>query len=250
MIGDHDIAHCEFAELHQRLNLSEPFDPPTELRETPLHAWNMEQHDATILAYLYRQLRPRRHLEFGTWRGFGARLCLQSCDATAWSLNAPQGESLDNGHWLYYTSVKPGTPIPPGAATRTTPKGNIAVQTDGGAMIGRLVHEAGLGHRFCQILCDSREWDTSNYPGDFFDTVLVDGGHTAPVVENDTHKALSVVRSGGAILWHDFCLDAAVDYPSVRGVHEGIERVLPVLREACSDLFWIKPSWLLMGVKR
>ena len=139
-----------------------------------------------------------------------------------------------------------------GAHTRPTPKGNVAVQTDGGVFIGELVRERGLGHRFCQVFCDSRAWDTSNSPRDFFDTVFIDGGHDEAVVRSDTAKALGVMRSGGVVMWHDFCVDAQVirRCESVRGVHAAVAADLPVLRATLRDLFWIRPSWVLVGVTR
>ena len=82
-------------------------------------------------------------------------------------------------------------------------------QTDAGLFIGQHYRDAGFGHRVCQIYCDSRDWDTAAYPSDFFDSALIDGGHIEEVVASDTRKALSVTRSGGLIMWHDFCPDPA-----------------------------------------
>ncbi len=242
---------CDAADVQARLGLAEPFVPTEAMRATPLHAWDMRTHDAPLLAYLYGQARPRRHLEFGTWEGFGAVLCLENCDATVWSVNLWEGESEASGHWFYYKSFAPGTPSPPGTNTRVTPKGNTAVQTDGGAAIGWMVRERGLGHRFCQVYCDSRAWDTTQYPEGFFDSVFIDGGHTEEVVRSDTRKAVSLVRPGGLVMWHDYCPDAGcAGYPSVKGVLAGVEAELPWLREQLRDVFWVRPSWVLVGVKR
>lgn len=240
------------ADVHARLGLREPFVPPRAMLETPLHEWRMEEHDAPLLAYLYRALRPRRHLEFGTWQGFGACLCLENSGATVWSINLWEGEAADNGHWLYYTSQPAGTPVPSGAHTRVTPKGNTAVQTDGGVAIGRLVRERGLSHRFNQVYCDSTRWDATNYPRDFFDTAFIDGGHTEEVVRSDTRKAMPVVRPGGTILWHDYCPDPTVveRCASVRGVIVAIEAERDWLGAELVDLFWVRPSWVLVGVRR
>jgi len=70
--------------------------------------------------------------------------------------------------------------------------------TDTLGFIGRLYLERELGHRVCQIYCDSRQWDTSAYPPEFFDTVLIDGGHQREIVISDTRKALPLLRSGGS----------------------------------------------------
>jgi len=77
-------------------------------------------------------------------------------------------------------------------------------------VVSRRYREAGFGHRVCQIYCDSRTWDTSAYPRDFFDSVLIDGGHSADVVLSDTRKAFEVTRPGALIMWHDFCPDPTV----------------------------------------
>lgn len=244
------VATVDLAGLPGRLGLAAQGLPAASAK--PLHEWKMEEDDAPILAWLYGRLRPRRHLEFGTWEGFGACLCLDHCNATVWSLNLWEGEAAENGDWRYYTSRPPGGVAPAGANTRITPKGNTAVQTDGGVAIGRLVRERGHGHRFCQVYCNSLHWDASNYPPDFFDTAFIDGGHAQDVVRGDTRKALSVLRPGGVVMWHDYCPDPAVveRCESVRGVLAAIERDGPMLRDELSDLFWVRPSWLLVGVKR
>lgn len=246
-----DRVHAD--ELHARLGLATPLVMPTASRGKPLTRWDMLEDDGPILRYLFSQLRPRRHLEFGTWQGAGALLCLQSCDATVWSINLLEGETKPDGSWGYGTSYQPGE-SPPVAWTsgKTTRSGVTWCRTDAAGFVGRLVHDAGLGHRFCQVYCDSTRWDASNYPANFFDTAFVDGGHAEDVVRSDTRKALSVVRPGGVVLWHDFCLDEAVRQPggSVAGVVAAIEADHALLCEQCSDLFWIEPSWILLGIKR
>ena len=116
---------------------------------------------------------------------------------------------------------------------------------------GKRVHRHGLGHRLCQVYCDSRDWDVSVYPVDFFDTVLIDGGHDPEVVVSDTRKAMSVLRPGGVMIWHDYCPDPAVldVCLSVRGVMAGIDSIRGWLAAQCTSLFWVDPSWLLVGVK-
>ena len=125
-------------------------------------------------------------------------------------------------------------------------------RTDAGDYIGRIYREKGLGKRVCQIYCDSRDWDTSNYPADFFDSVLIDGGHQPEVVINDTRKSLQVLRPGGLIMWHDFCPFPEIrsQFESVKGVTAGIETMLPELQSQLKRLCWINPSWILVGIKR
>jgi len=216
----------------------------------------MERDDAPIFAWLYRQFRPLRHLEFGTWQGLGTCLCLDNCAATVWTLNLPDGESRADGSWAYGHRVDAGAVAPPGAVVEDY--GADAVgraiyhRTDAAGYIGKFYRERGIGRRVCQIYCDSREWDTTAYPPDFFDSVLVDGGHQSDVVISDTYKALSVLRSGGMILWHDFCPELSIreHFESVRGVVGGVESILPDLSRQMRLLTWVNPSWILLGIKK
>lgn len=238
--------------LHERIGAAAPLALPAATRAKSLGHWNMDEDDAPILQYLFRQLQPRRHLEFGTWIGLGTTRVLESCDAEVWTLNLPEGERNAEGKWLYAQPVARDATLPPEARHYTNASGERFVITDGPGYIGKCYRERGLAHRVHQILCDSRAWDTRDYPADFFDTALIDGGHTAEVVANDTDKALSLVRPGGAILWHDFCPDDDVRRrcPCVRGVTAAIAGHWATLTQHCRALFWIEPSWLLMGIRR
>lgn len=221
---------------------------------TPLADWSMQRDDAPILHAIFAASRPERHLEFGTWQGFGSRLVMQACDASVWSINLPNGETSDAGDWLYAEDYDSPDAAPRGAGPAKDFReggGRVYYQSDAHGFIGRLVHEAGLGHRFCQILCDSQQWDTSNYPAGFFDSVFIDGGHTSAIVTSDTRKALPLVRPGGLVLWHDFCPASEVLAISeaARGVADAITRMQPELSELLDELFWIEPSHLLVGIR-
>lgn len=255
-------------ELPARLGYPGPVPYPEASLTKSLTAWQMEVDDAPILRYLYRSARPNRHLEFGTWLGTGTLYCLEECDATVWTVNVLEGETLPDGSWAYSTNVArpprrsflqrwlrpaPVCPrIPEWARIRTDSLETIGYQTDSFGFIGRHYLEKGLGARVCQVYADSREWDIRHFPAGFFDTVLIDGGHAIDVVTNDTRKACTLVRSGGLVVWHDFCPDPDVlaRCPSTRGVLEAIEKEHGMLRETFADLFWIKPSWILVGVKK
>lgn len=242
--GRIDIVTVE--RLQQRLGFKEALDYPEESRQKPFSRWRMEVDDAPILRYLYRGFRPRRHLEFGTWQGFGACLCLSECDATVWTINLPQGELIAGAP--AYSSVE--SDVPPYASPLAGADPSV-YQTDAGIFIGHQYRAAGFGHRVCQVYCDSREWDTTAYPPGFFDSVLIDGGHAPDVVISDTRKALQLVRPGGLLLWHDFCPDPEIleSSPASAGVVAALTGHWHEIRGEMRDLFWIQPSFLLVGIR-
>jgi predicted O-methyltransferase YrrM len=229
------------------LGFEAPLEYPGESLRKPLADWKMEIDDAPILRYLYRNFRPRRHLEFGTWAGTGACYCLSECDATVWTINLPEGELIDGKP--AYASTLPQAPQ--SAQPIRLDRDGPVYQTDAGILIGKEYRDAGFGHRVCQIYCDSREWDISAYPPGFFDSVLIDGGHSEDVVLSDTRRALAVTRPGALIMWHDFCPDPAVfdACPSVIGVIACLTRHWTEFSATLRDAFWIRPSFLLVGIR-
>ncbi len=246
------IPAISFGDLARKLN--GPCPPVT--RNPGWAEWNTEVDDAIILRYLYKHHQPRRHLEFGTWQGFGACLCLEASAATVWTLNLPDGEAKDDGSWAYGERVIDDAKAPPGAITANYGQDESGPRTyhrtDAASYIGRLYREKQLGHRVCQIYCDSRDWDTHGYPEGFFDSVFIDGGHQTEVVISDTRKALPLLRPGGFMLWHDFCPhpDIIAGSPSVQGVTAAIETMRAELTDQFATLEWIDPSFILLGIKR
>lgn len=246
------IAEVSVKSLHSRLGFKDPLDYPTSSLSKPLTEWKMEVDDAPIFRYIYRNFQPRRHLEFGTWQGTGVLYCLEECDATVWTLNLLQGELQPDGTWAYSSNFKNVRKLPSWVKKRITGINTARCQTDALGFIGRYYLEAGLGHRVCQVYTDSRQWDIRNYPPGFFDTALIDGGHAEDVVINDTDKALYLVRSGGLIMWHDYCPreDVLSRCTSTAGVKKAIEQMQSELDVQLKDIFWIDPSWILLGLKK
>jgi predicted O-methyltransferase YrrM len=233
--------------LHRRLAFADALDYPAESLTKPLSRWRMEIDDAPILRYLYRHARPSRHLEFGTWEGTGTCYCLEECDARVWTINLPDGEIVD-GRPVYYSTPDM---VPTGASPTEHRHGVDIYQTDAGPFIGHRYRSAGFDDRVTQIYSDSRTWDSTPYTPGFFDTTLIDGGHSEDVVLSDTRKALAVVRPGGLILWHDFCPDPSVfeEMSSVIGVVGGLTRHWAEISSELQDVFWIQPSFLLVGIR-
>lgn len=250
MIVPRQLSLAAFAsELKSRASV-----PPAS--PTALPDWQMERDDGPIFRFLYQHFQPRRHLEFGTWQGYGTRLCLESCAATVWTLNLPDGETKNDGSWAYGERVIDESKAPPGAVSANFGEDEDGPRTyhrtDAASYIGRFYRESGLGHRVCQIYCDSRDWDTSAYPAGFFDSVLVDGGHQPEVVIGDTLKALPLLRPGGLLMWHDYCPDPGIKdrSPVVQDVVRAIESLSPQLTASFAELVWVDPSYILLGIKK
>jgi predicted O-methyltransferase YrrM len=238
------------ADAHRALGLATPLHLPPEFRNTPLHEWKMAA-DGDLLRQIFRGFRPTRHLEVGTWLGDGVLRCVEECDATVWTINLLEGESRPGGGWAYGERMRREWERVRRWAHFDGPKDNEGVRTDAHGMIGFNYLHAGWGKRVCQIYADSREWDTRAYPNGFFDTALIDGGHTASVVESDTRNALRLVRSGGLVMWHDFCPreDVMRECESTRDVYRVVTTHLDELMAPLARLFWIDPSWLLVGIR-
>jgi len=236
-------------ELHQALDLAVPVAIPA-WRDLALTNWTMDADDS-ILRQVFRQFRPLRHLEFGTWRGEGVLRIVQECDATVWTINLLAGETRPNGEWAYATLAKNESLD---LMTRTeqmkTHEGTW-IRTDAYGQIGYEYLSAGYGNRVCQIYADSRQWDTRAYPDGFFDTAFIDGGHVRDVVENDSTRAIRLVRPGGLVIWHDFCPDPDVlaRCGSTKGVMSYVTEHTEQLARYFRKLFWVSPSWLLFGVR-
>ena len=247
------IAVASIEQLQTTLGFHAPLAYPQSCRETPLDRWKMEINDAPIFRYLYRNFRPRRHLEFGTWQGAGTVYCLEECDAAVWTINLPFGEERPEGGDQYGgdgDSFGLQTSMAQQWAQRIGLPAKSTYRTDCFGFIGRFYLEKGLGHRVSQVYCDSTQWDDTAYPDGFFDSILVDGGHSPDVVVSDTQKALRLLRPGGLFMWHDFCPPVAEKFPVTRGVRDGLAVLADRLAEEMRTLFWINPSWILLGLKK
>lgn len=211
-------------QLTSLLGSTEAPNLPPNSAAKALSDWKMETDDAPILKALWSGIAPKRHLEFGTWEGFGAALVASATEAEIWTVNLPEGETNSDGTRLYES-------------------------TDAGPFIGRLYRQAGYEYRIHQILCDSRDFDTSPFESAPFDSVLIDGGHTPDVVASDTAKALNVLRPGGTCVWHDFCPDPATLGQNLAplGVVQAFIENSAKWTAAFERMFWIRKSWILVG---
>jgi len=90
--------------------------------------------------------------------------------------------------------------------------------------------QAGL---ITQLHGDSRTFDYTPYVGRV-DFAFVDGGHSYELIANDTDRAFSMLKKGGAVVWHDFA-------PKGRDV-VAFAREFSTVR----SLFWIENTSLLV----
>ncbi len=203
--------------------------------------------DVRILRYLFRNFRPNRHLEFGTWKGNGVRRVLEECgNASVWTVNLWEGEDRPDGTWAYGENYKDEDIAVVGAEFE-----GEYIRTDAGVMIGIEYLKAGLGSRVSQIYSDSRLWNDSAYPDGFFDSVFVDGGHDADTARSDVQKALRLLRPGGLLLLHDFCPrpEEYSRFPNTVGITNMVAEEIGNIAMMCSDFFWIEDTWLFCGIR-
>ena len=57
--------------------------------------------------------------------------------------------------------------------------------------------------KITQLFSDSKTFDESSYESKM-DLIFIDGSHAQSYVENDTKKALRMIKPGGIIIWHDY----------------------------------------------
>jgi hypothetical protein len=130
------------------------------LAAPPLTDWNMARDDGPILAKIIRWVAPCRHLEFGTWKGFGACLVMENSPATVWTINLWEGE-LHPGGGAAYSETLPQRRkgfLEKILGKRSTTDAAV-IQTDAKERIGIMIHEKKLGHRVNHVFCDSKKWD-------------------------------------------------------------------------------------------
>jgi FkbM family methyltransferase len=229
-------------ELGVALSFQRPFVAEKKIYKKGLADFQTEIDESAIYFYIYHNAKPKHHLEFGTWEGFGATLCARACDADIWTINLPEGESDADGSPLYGST-----------AVDDCGAGSLGhtLRGDSGDRIGWRYRAAGFASRVHQILCDSRDFDAEQFAPGFFDTILIDGGHKPDVVTNDTKKAIPLLRSGGIMIWHDFCpeVEALRHNEAPRGVVRAIIDNFAEWSRSFSRIGWIRPSWMLIGVK-
>jgi predicted O-methyltransferase YrrM len=78
-----------------------------------------------------------------------------------------------------------------------------------------------------QLFGDSKMLDISRWEGEC-DLVFVDGSHAYSYVKSDSQKALTLVRPGGLVLWHDYAGEE--HSPGVYRALNELREQLPLVR--------------------
>ncbi len=168
--------------------------------------------DMLYIAAIARQVRARRIFEFGTYLG-------RTTYHLALGPDAEQVFTLDLDPEGDYPGLKLG----------------IAVRTVLTQFQGHFFKNSPVAEKVTQLHSDSRMFDYASLAGSI-DFAFVDGGHGYDMVWNDTRGAMTMLRPGGTVVWHDF---------SPKGAD-----VVRFAREFSRDrpLFWVRDTSLLVHV--
>jgi len=182
----------------------------------------MEQSTAHFLAAFYRVFRPAKHLEIGTWEGFGSALALENGASEVWSIEKYEKTNPEyKSRYLGSEEIfKPGW----------------------------LVNQSHHG-RFHQIFGDSTDIDLEVLDVKFFDSVLIDGAHDNHSVAIDSESAIRLTKVASIVLWDDFPIyKSDINLPR-EGVLKAIETMLPKLTEVF-QLYAVSGTSILIGFRK
>ncbi|MEO6786973.1 MAG: class I SAM-dependent methyltransferase, partial [Chthoniobacteraceae bacterium] len=137
------------------------------------------------LAGIVRATRPESVLEFGTFRGVSALTMASNMpeDGMLFTVDLPDDATPDSSHEL-------------NAIDETHVRSSR--HRVGEAFLG-----SAFGNRIRQIRADSMAFDARQHVKSC-GLVLVDGGHSLPLVTRDTENAFQVLAPGGTIIWDDY----------------------------------------------
>ena len=138
-----------------------------------------------VLGSLVRSLEPRSILEFGTYLGVSTQTM---------ALNAPKDCKI-------YTVDLPDEASPEAVPhLNSIDKQHIRKSRH---RVGEAFLHSSTKNQIIQIRADSMQFRAeTEIQG--VDLVFVDGGHSLPVIKNDTENAFRVVSAAGTIIWDDY----------------------------------------------
>jgi len=185
-VGNRRIAKAsKIPFLLPSLSLSEIFEGSDQAEVTMLtrlirtHKLAMPEHELITLGAIAKALQPKLVVEFGTFTGGST---------TALASNMPVQSKIIT--------------IDLDPAKRDTHVHGLGVGVSG-FDVGYLFRGTRYEQMIEQRYANSVDFDDQELLGKA-DLVFVDADHTYEFVKRDTQKALSFIKPGGSILWHDY----------------------------------------------
>jgi predicted O-methyltransferase YrrM len=189
----------------RELYLAELFPNIGEIK-LPVGVIHEESHHSNQVDMLYvcaiaAFLQARQIFEFGTYRGqTTCGLAAIAADVKVTTLN-----------------------LPPEKDPRYAP------------YIGQFIKTSPYRDRITQIFADAYEFDPFPYTNQM-DFIFVDADHSYEGIENDSKKALQMLRPGGVIVWHDYAAKTPGVYEFIRDFSK--ERPVFQIRNTCLVVYW------------
>ena len=184
--------------------------------------FKMEQTSAHFLKTFYTAFRPEKHLEIGTWEGFGSELALNNGAEKVWSIE--KYEKLNPEYGSRYLENHPT--FEPGWIVSSENRS-----------------------RFTQLIGTSADFSHDQALPIFYNSILIDGAHDKQSVIDDTRFALNHLEIGSIVIWDDYPVRPSDLNIARSGVFEAINSLLGELLEKF-HLYQIQGTSLLIGVRK
>jgi len=166
-------------------------------RSLPRSRGNLTTDELAAMTLICQCLKPSVVFEFGTFNGRTTLNLAANTPADAKIYTLDLADPASTLHTMDHVDTELHLSNESGSYFRNTPASS----------------------KIEQLWGDSALFDETALCGKV-DLILVDAAHSYEYVRSDTTKALAMLRPGGVILWHDYC----VWYP---GVYEYLHEILP-----------------------
>jgi predicted O-methyltransferase YrrM len=143
------------------------------------HKWAMPEHELLVLGAITRLLNPRLIVEFGTFRGGSTLVMASNASPDVRVITIDLDPQIRKVH-------EHGTGV--GLSDFD---------------VGCLFRDTQFASRIEQRFANSVEFMDADLMGKA-DLILVDADHTYEFARRDTEKAMTFLRPGGTIVWHDY----------------------------------------------
>jgi predicted O-methyltransferase YrrM len=174
-----------------------------------------------VMGSLVRSLEPRVILEFGTYLGVSTHTM---------ALNAPKDCRV-------YT-----VDLPDETSPEAVPKLNSIDQRHirkSRYRVGEAFLHSSTSRQIIQIRADSMKFRAETEMKEV-DLVFIDGGHSLPIIKNDTENAFRVLSATGTVIWDDYFHL----YPDVVQFLDELRTQFPLYGIAGTNLVILLPTFL------